>query len=65
MRRLACLPLLVLAACPPRPQQPATPVVAGVGCPAANDVYFATYLVPDEPGQDGSGPPPASPPPAP
>lgn len=64
MKRLACLPLLVLAACPPPPQQPAAPVPTGAGCPAANDVYLATFLIPDEPagGNGPAGPPPAAPP---
>ena len=60
MKRFACLPLLVLAACPPPPQQPAVPVPSGAGCPAANDVYLATYLIPDD---SGPGSAPASAPP--
>ena len=46
--RFACL--LVLAACPPKnptpPQQPQP--LAGPGCPAASDVYVASYLTQGE-----------------
>ncbi|HEU4728453.1 MAG TPA: hypothetical protein VFT22_11200 [Kofleriaceae bacterium] len=56
MKRLACLPLLLLAACPPpgssaRPAQPTGAAgAAGAGCPAANDVHVASYLTQDEHG---------------
>ncbi|HEX4421436.1 MAG TPA: hypothetical protein VH165_26150 [Kofleriaceae bacterium] len=53
MKRLACLSVVLLAACPPPgggPQPPVTPAATGAGCPAASNVFVASYLTQDENG---------------
>jgi hypothetical protein len=53
MKRSACLLVIVLTACPARgtgPLPPVQPAQAGVGCPAAKDVFLASYLTHDERG---------------
>lgn len=49
--------LLAVAGCPPkRAADPAAPPAAtGVGCPAASDVFVASYLSPEEGAPAGSG----------
>ncbi|MGN6106255.1 MAG: hypothetical protein ACTHU0_14195 [Kofleriaceae bacterium] len=53
MHRIAPLWLLLVAACPKPGSTPAGAPAAGpgVGCPAASDVYVASYLAPEEGGQ--------------
>ena len=54
MKRLACL--LLLAGCPPKntpPPAPPAPVLGGVACPSAQDVYVASYVQPAEGEQGG------------
>lgn len=58
MMRLSATFALLLAGCPApgnRPQSPLPPPVAGAGCPAASDVYAASYLTPEEPTSDAPG----------
>lgn len=55
MRSPAYLVVIALTGCPARgggPQPPVTPTVAGVGCPAASEVYVASYLTPADHGAD-------------
>ncbi len=56
MKRLACSPLLLLAACLPPGTGPgaAGPATPGASCPAATDILVASYLTP---GQDDRGAP--------
>lgn len=56
MHRAACLLLLVLAACPSkRTHDPMPPATSDAGCPAASDVYVASYVQPPpgDPGHTG------------